>query len=190
MEISTLVKKMLKSYTYSQFIFLFSFLFSFFPESISKNGAVTSSHPIASQVGIDILESGGNAIDAAIAVGFALSVVHPGAGNIGGGGFMLIRLADGSVTSIDFRETAPKLAYRDMYLDDNGQVISNMSWDTIFAVGVPGTVAGFGFAHKKYGSVNWKKIVNPSVKLAKNGFKLDPLNVTYFNSKNYLRKTF
>ena len=88
------------------------------PDAVGRNGIVVSSHELASQIGIDILGQGGNAIDAAIATGFALAVVHPGAGNIGGGGFMVIRLADGTVTTIDFREVAPSRAYRDMFLDD------------------------------------------------------------------------
>ena len=93
------------------------------PDAVGSNGMVVSSHEMASQVGIDILYNGGNAIDAAIATGFALAVVHPGAGNIGGGGFMVIRLADGRVTTIDFREVAPSGAYRDMFLDDSMNVI-------------------------------------------------------------------
>ena len=177
-------KKMLKPLRYSSLL-LFTFAFSLYPESISHNGAVTSSNHIASQVGIDILKNGGNAIDAAIAVGFALSVVHPGAGNIGGGGFMVIRLSNGTVTTIDFREKAPALADRDMYLDDNGSVIPNKSWSTIHAVGVPGTVAGFGYAHEKYGSLKWDTLLKPSIKLAKRGFKLDPLSASYFNSNIY-----
>ena len=97
------------------------------PDAVGKNGMVVSSHELASNVGIEILKSGGNAVDAAIATGFALAVVHPGAGNIGGGGFMVIRLADGTVTTIDFREVAPSSAYRDMFLDDSMNVISGKS---------------------------------------------------------------
>ena len=149
---------MLKPLRYS-LLLIFTFVYSSYPESISQNGSVTSSSMIASQVGVEILEQGGNAIDAAIGVGFALSVVHPGAGNIGGGGFMVIRLSDGTITTIDFREKAPSRAYRDMYLDDEGSVIPNRSWSTIHAVGVPGTVAGFGYVHEKYGSLNWKDLL-------------------------------
>jgi len=164
-------------------------LFARFPSAVGYNGAVSSSNEYATQVGIDILEKGGNAIDAAIGVGFALAVVHPGAGNIGGGGFMVIRTADGEVTTIDFRETAPIKANRDMFLDEEGNVILGKSWSTSWATGVPGSVAGFGMVHEKFGSLSWKKIVKPSVKLAKKGFDLDYLNMSYFNSdyyKNYL----
>ena len=121
---------------------LLSTAFPRFPDAVGKNGMVVSSNKYASEVGIEILKSGGNAIDAAIATGFALAVVHPGAGNIGGGGFMVIRLADGIVTTIDFRETAPTKAYRDMFLDDSLNVISGKSWSTSWAAGVPGSVAG------------------------------------------------
>jgi len=129
------------------------------PDAVGKSGMVVSSHELASQVGIDILKQGGNAIDAAIATGFALSVVHPAAGNIGGGGFMVIRLSDGRVTTIDFREVAPSGAYRDMFLDDSMNVIEDKSWNTAWAAGVPGSVAGFGMAHEKYGSVKWETLI-------------------------------
>ena len=122
------------------------------PTVVGTNGMVVSSHELASIAGIEILKIGGNAIDAAIATGFTLAVVHPAAGNIGGGGFMVIRLADGTVTTIDFREVAPSGAYRDMFLDDSMNVIENKSWNTAWAVGVPGSVAGFGMAHEKYGN--------------------------------------
>ena len=153
------------------------------PDAVGKNGMVVSSHELASQAGINILKQGGNAIDAAIATGFALAVVHPGAGNIGGGGFMVIRLEDGRVTTIDFREVAPSGAYRDMFLDDSLNVIAGKSWKTSLAAGVPGTVAGFGLAHEKFGSTNWEKLVHPAVGLAENGFPLDFQNViamTYY----------
>jgi gamma-glutamyltranspeptidase / glutathione hydrolase len=170
------------------FILILQFLFARFPDAVGYNGAVVSSNEHASQVGLDILSKGGNAIDAAIGVGFALAVVHPGAGNIGGGGFMVIRTADGEVTTIDFRETAPAKASRDMFLDENGEVIQGKSWNTSWASGIPGSVAGFGMAHEKFGTMSWKKIVKPSVSLAKNGFELDYLNSMYLNSdyKNYL----
>lgn len=110
--------------------------------SKSKNGMVVSANKIASKVGVEILKSGGNAIDAAVAVGFALAVTYPYAGNIGGGGFMVIHLQDGTNTTIDFRERAPFTAYRDMYLDKEGNVIENMSLEGAASVGVPGSVAG------------------------------------------------
>ena len=162
-----------------------SILFARNPDAVGQNGMVVSSHQLASEIGIEILKKGGNAIDAAIATGFALSVVHPGAGNLGGGGFMVIRLADGSVTTIDFREVAPSAAFKDMFLDDSLNVIKGKSWSTALASGVPGSVAGFGMAHEKYGKIKWKKLVYPSVKLAKNGFSLDYQNMNYFNHPYY-----
>ena len=114
------------------------------PDAVGINGMVVSSHKLASDVGVEILKSGGNAIDAAIATGLALAVVHPAAGNIGGGGFMVIRLADGTVTTIDFREVAPSAAYRDMFLDDSMNVIAGKSLNTSWAAGVPGRDAVFG----------------------------------------------
>ena len=155
------------------------------PDAVGKNGMVVSSHRLASEIGIDILKKGGNAIDAAIATGFALAVVHPGAGNIGGGGFMVIRLANGDVTTIDFREVSPNFSFKDMFLDDSLNVIPGKSWNTALAAGVPGSVAGFGMAHEKYGKINWKKILDPSVKLAKNGFPLDYQNMKYLNHPYY-----
>jgi len=155
------------------------------PDAVGRNGMVVSSHQLASEIGIDILKKGGNAIDAAIATGFALAVVHPGAGNIGGGGFMVIRLANGDVTTIDFREVSPHFSFKDMFLDDSSNVIPGKSWNTALATGVPGSVAGFGMAHEKYGKINWKKIVYPSMKLAKNGFPLDYQNMKYLNHPYY-----
>ena len=146
---------------------------------------VVSSNKFASEIGIDVLKNGGNAIDAAIATGFALAVVHPGAGNIGGGGFMVIRLADGTVKTIDFRETAPAAAFRDMFLDDSLNVIPGKSWQTSWASGVPGSVAGFGLAYEKYGSANWRDLVKPAVELASSGFPLNYQNMMYFNHPYY-----
>tara|TARA_B100000941_G_scaffold290741_1_gene274440 strand:+ start:992 stop:2677 length:1686 start_codon:yes stop_codon:yes gene_type:complete len=162
-----------------------------FPDAVGYNGAVVSSNEYATKVGIEILENGGNAVDAAIAVGFSLAVVHPGAGNIGGGGFMVIRTAEGNLTTIDFRETAPGLAHRDMFLDEKNEIIPGKSWNTSSASGVPGSVAGFDLAHRKFGTVSWKGLIKPAVKLAKKGFKLDRLNTMYLNSdyyKNFLGK--
>ncbi len=153
------------------------------PDASGKYGAVTSSNAYATQIGIDILKSGGNAVDAAIAVGFALAVVHPAAGNIGGGGFMVIRLADGTVTTIDFREVAPGKATRDMFLDENGEVIPGKSWETSWAAGVPGSVAGFGYAHEKYASLEWKNLVLPAAKLANKGYKPSYLEISKLNEK-------
>ena len=168
------------------YIFLIiNLLFARVPDAVGKNGVVVSSHELASKIGLEVLKDGGNAIDAAIATGFALAVVHPGAGNIGGGGFMVIRLADGTVTTIDFRETAPAAAFRDMFLDDSLNVIPDKSWQTSWAAGVPGSVAGFGLAYEKYGSTNWKDLVKPAAELASNGFPLDYQNMNTFNHPYY-----
>ena len=139
---------------------------------VNDSAMVVSAHPLASKVGADILKSGGNAIDAAIGVQFVLSVVYPSAGNIGGGGFMVIRMHNGDKISLDFREKAPSLATRDMYLDNNGEVIPEISLLGHLAVGVPGTVDGMVNAHKKYGSKPWKDLIQPSIDLARNGFVL------------------
>ena len=168
------------------YIFLIiNLLFARTPDAVGENGVVVSSHELASKIGLEVLKNGGNAIDAAIATGFALAVVHPGAGNIGGGGFMVIRLADGRVTTIDFRETAPAAAFRDMFLDDSLNVIPGKSWQTSLAAGVPGSVAGFGLAYEKYGSANWRDLVKPAVELASNGFPLDYQNMNTFNHPYY-----
>ena len=172
-------------------ILLISISYARFPDATGVNGMVVSSNDLATQAGIDVLQNGGNAIDAAIAVGFALAVTHPGAGNIGGGGFMVIRFADGTSTSIDFRETAPALASKDMFLDEEGNVIKGKSWNTSYAVGVPGTVAGFGYAHEKYGTQRWHYLLQPSIELAKFGHKINYLNFSLLNSpyyKQYLSK--
>ena len=165
--------------------FSFSLIYAKYPDAVSSNGMVTSSHVLASQAGIDVLKNGGNAIDAAVAVGFALAVVHPGAGNIGGGGFMVIRFANGETTTIDFRETAPQLANSDMFLDSDGNVIKGKSWSTSYAVGVPGTVAGLGYAHNKYGTKRWYKLLQPAIQMAKFGHDINYLNFSLLNSPYY-----
>src|SRR5471032_3546997 len=123
------------------------------PAVEAKNGMVVTSQYLASQVGVDILKMGGNAIDAAVAVGYAQAVVNPCCGNIGGGGFMTIHLADGRDTFINFRETAPAAASANMYLDANGKAITNASLFGYLAVGVPGTVLGLDSAQRKYGKL-------------------------------------
>lgn len=142
----------------------------------ARNAMVASQHPLASQIGADIMKKGGNAVDAAIAVGLALAVVYPEAGNIGGGGFMLIRKKDGSVFAIDYREMAPAAAHRDIYIDKDGNLIRGEGGSTrgYRAAGVPGTVAGFEMAFKKHGSgkISWADLVEPSVRLAKDGYVL------------------
>src|SRR5690349_9850633 len=137
----------------------------------ARNGMVVTRDRHATEAGIKVLEAGGNAVDAAIAVGFALAVTHPSAGNIGGGGFMLIRLADGRSTFIDFRERAPQAASRNMYLDASGKATE----DSVIgyrASGVPGTVRGFEYASQKYGKKPWAELVRPAVELASKGFNL------------------
>jgi len=136
----------------------------------AEHGMVVSASAIASQAGRDVLAAGGNAIDAAIATGFALAVTYPTAGNIGGGGFMVIRLPDGRATTIDFREKAPAAATASMFTDANGAYSSIKHHRSHLAVGVPGTVAGFALAHQKYGTAAWKSLVDPAVKLSSDGF--------------------
>jgi gamma-glutamyltranspeptidase/glutathione hydrolase len=139
---------------------------------VTDNGMVVSAHPQSSVIGAGILMAGGNAVDAAVATEFALSVCYPEAGNIGGGGFMVIRLNDGSTDVIDYREKAPFLASRDMYLDASGNVIDGLSTDTHLASGVPGTVDGMLTAHSKYGVLDFKVVIQPAIDIAEKGFPL------------------
>jgi len=138
----------------------------------TPSGMVVSSNTIASQVGAEVLRNGGNAVDAAVATGFALAVVHPSAGNIGGGGFMVIRFPDGRTTALDFREKAPLAANPEMFLDENGEYSRDLHHNSYLSVGVPGTVAGFALAHEKYGTEDWNRLVEPAVLLADQGFDL------------------
>ncbi|HLT87991.1 MAG TPA: gamma-glutamyltransferase [Sphingobacterium sp.] len=147
-----------------------------------NHAAVVTAHPLASQIGVDILKKGGNAVDAAIAVQFALAVVYPNAGNIGGGGFMIYRDKEGHVTSLDFREKAPEHAHRDMYLDEKGDPITGLSLYGQLAAGVPGSVAGMEEAHKKYGSMPWKDLIRPAIDLAENGFSITGQQASEFNN--------
>ena len=119
----------------------------------AERGMVVSAQHLATEVGVNVLKRGGNAVDAAVAVGYALAVVYPAAGNLGGGGFMTIRFADGRKTFLDFRERAPRAATRDMYLDKDGKVVDGLSTTGWLAVGVPGTVSGLEYARKKYGTM-------------------------------------
>ena len=139
----------------------------------SPHGMVVSEHWLASEVGRDVLAAGGNAVDAAIATGFALAVTHPSAGNIGGGGFMVIRFPNGTTTALDFREKAPLGAHPRMWLDERGEYSSEVHHDSHLAVGVPGTVAGFDKAYRLYGTMNWERLVYPSVAIAGDGFEVD-----------------
>ena len=136
----------------------------------SDGGMVVSAYPEASAAGAEALAAGGNAVDAAIATGLALAVTHPAAGNIGGGGFMVIRFPDGRATAIDFREKAPLRAHPEMFLGEDGEYSSRIHHRSHLAVGVPGTVAGFALAHERYGSAEWAGLVEPSVALARDGF--------------------
>ncbi len=137
----------------------------------ARHGMVVADEPLAADVGVAVLQSGGNAVDAAVAVGFALAVTHPYAGNLGGGGFMLVRFADGRSTFIDFRERAPEKASRDMYLDAQGNP-TRESLDGWRSVAVPGSVRGFELAQSKYGSKKWAELIAPAMALASKGFPL------------------
>jgi len=137
-----------------------------------RKGMVVCATPNAAQVGIEILKKGGNAVDAAVAVQFALEVTHPEAGNIGGGGFMVYRSASGETNTLDFREKAPAMASQNMYLDSAGNVIPDMSLYTHQASGVPGSVDGMVEAHRKYGKLKWADLVQPAIDLAHNGFTI------------------
>jgi gamma-glutamyltranspeptidase/glutathione hydrolase len=148
----------------------------------SKNGMVVSTSSYASKVGIEILKKGGNAIDAAVAVGFALAVTYPSAGNIGGGGFMVIHLADGKSTTIDFREKAPLSARKDMYLNEAGEFVPELSQTGTTSAGVPGSVAGLIYALEKYGTLSLAEIIQPAIELAKNGWKLEERDARIFSN--------
>jgi gamma-glutamyltranspeptidase/glutathione hydrolase len=147
-----------------------------------KNGMVVSAHPEASQVGIEILKKGGNAIDAAVAVQFALAVVYPNAGNIGGGGFMVYRSSKGEVNTLDFREKAAASASRNMYLDSVGNPIVDKSLYGHLAAGVPGSVDGMVQAHQKYGKLTWTEVLKPAINLAEKGFKITKRQAAELNS--------
>lgn len=134
---------------------------------------VVSAQHLATQVGVEVLKRGGNAVDAAVAVGYALAVVYPAAGNLGGGGFMTIQLADGRKTFLDFRETAPKGATANMYLDKDGNVIKGISTKGHLAVGVPGSVSGMEYAREKYGTMKRADLLAPAIQFAEQGFVLD-----------------
>ncbi|HEX9310254.1 MAG TPA: gamma-glutamyltransferase, partial [Gemmatimonadaceae bacterium] len=142
--------------------------------AVSQHGMVVSASAIASEAGRNVLATGGNAVDAAIATGFALAVTYPVAGNIGGGGFMVIRFPDGRATTIDFREAAPQRASPDMFLDSAEKYSYQTHHESYKSVGVPGTVAGFVLAHQKYGKTPWARLVDPAVHLAADGFIVPP----------------
>jgi gamma-glutamyltranspeptidase/glutathione hydrolase len=155
-------------------LFLLTFSSTFSKDPVrSKNGMVASACGIATQVGVDILKNGGNAVDAAVATGFALAVTFPQAGNIGGGGFMVIHLKDGRNLTIDYREKAPLNAFEDMYLDEKGEFDINLSTRGWTASGVPGSVAGLIYALDNYGTMNLAEVIQPAIDLAGQGFRLD-----------------
>ena len=166
---------------YSRRLFLLTFLIAFTLSvnantAHGKKGMVVSAEPIATKVGLQILKKGGNAVDAAVATGLALAVTYPVAGNIGGGGFMVIHFPDGRNTAIDFRETAAKLASRDMYLDKNGEFNADLSQNGITSAGIPGSVAGLLYALEKYGTMKLEEVIQPAINLAEDGFPLSASN--------------
>ena len=146
-------------------------------EAVYPTAAVVGPHPLATQVGVEVLQKGGNAIDAAVAVQFAMAVVYPRAGNIGGGGFLVYRPTDGEAITLDYRETAPAAATRDMYLDTAGDVTEGLSTLGHLAVGVPGTVAGIVAMHERFGSLPWAELVQPAIDLATRGYRLSETEV-------------
>ncbi len=174
--------KIMKRLRYIYLLILFLILVSLFfiqftlhdvEASVYKNGVVVADSDIAVDAGLRILKEGGNAIDAAITVAFVLAVVFPQAGNIGGGGFLVYRQADGNVITINYREKAPLKAYRDMYLDEQGNIREKLSVSGPLAAGIPGTVAGMYLAWKKYGSLPWDMLIQPAIDLAEKGFNIN-----------------
>ena len=151
-----------------------------------KNGMVVTASKEATEIGLQILKNGGNAVDAAVAVGFALSVSLPSAGNIGGGGFMVLHLEDGTNITIDFRETAPVKSTKNMFLDEDGNYELKNSTTGGKSVGIPGTVDGLILALEKYGTMKLKDVIQPSIDLAKNGFVIGYRladNINYYNDR-------
>ncbi|MFZ0963899.1 MAG: gamma-glutamyltransferase [Terriglobia bacterium] len=155
-----------------------------------RSGMVASSEPLASQVGVEILKAGGNAVDAAVAVGFALAVTFPQAGNLGGGGFMLIRMSSGDAIVVDYREQAPAAATRAMYLDAQGNVIPGASTIGARAAGVPGTVRGLALAEEKYGHLGLARVMAPAIRLARKGFPVSYSLAEHFRSERPLLEKF
>jgi gamma-glutamyltranspeptidase/glutathione hydrolase len=158
------------------------FILSIFSSSIAQKSMVVSARVEASQIGIDIMKKGGNAFDTMCATELALAVAYPYAGNIGGGGFMVYRKANGEIGSLDYREKAPLQASKDMYLDKNGKVIKNLSTDGALAVGIPGTIAGVFAVHKKFGKLPLADIINPAIELAKKGIIVTQKDADHINT--------
>src|SRR5579864_1548974 len=162
---------------------------SAFEPVAARHGMVVTSEPLATDAGVEILQAGGNAVDAAVAVGFALAVTYPYAGNIGGGGFMLVRMATGDAAFIDYREEAPGAATRNMYLDAKGELIPDASIVGARAVGVPGTVAGLALAEQKYGKLGLARVMAPAIRLAAEGFPVGyNFSQSLFNDQKHLSK--
>ncbi len=179
---------MLKKYTLLAFLAVFAIACQPISKqsenrgTLAKNGLVSSAHPLASEVGVQILKKGGNAADATVATFFALSVVYPRAGNIAGSAFVVYRLGSGEIGSIDGREKAPSKGHRDMFLDKDGNVIKDLSLIGHLAVGVPGSVDAMVEMHKKLGKLAWKDLIQPAINLANNGFKLTKREAESLNS--------
>ncbi|HEX7341598.1 MAG TPA: gamma-glutamyltransferase, partial [Rhodanobacteraceae bacterium] len=150
----------------------------------AKHAMVVTTQHLATEVGLNILKQGGNAVDAAVAVGYALAVVQPCCGNIGGGGFMTLHLADGKNIFLDFREKAPLAATTDMYQDASGHVVKGRSTGTYLGVGVPGTVMGMDDALKKYGTMSLAQVMAPAIKLARDGFILEPGDIRILHERS------
>lgn len=177
----------------SAFLLLFFFSVGVYGQPTTnsyKNGMIVSAHPLASEVGVDILKRGGNAVDAAIAVQFALAVVYPNAGNIGGGGFMVYRASNNELATLDFRETAPEKASRDMYLDASGNPIERLSLDGQLSVGTPGTVDGMIKAHEKFAKLPWKVLLQPAIDLARKGFPITAMQADELNKRKEVFQRF
>ena len=167
---------------YPLIVFILILLFSCSSYTKRESYAVASRHHLATDIGMKVLEDGGNAIDAAIAVAFALAVVNPSAGNIGGGGFMLIHIAEKNETlTIDYRERAPINSFENMFQDNNGKVIKGLSLNSILASGVPGTISGMFYAAEMFGTIDIKSLINPSINLARKGFVLSDFQAKNLN---------
>ena len=180
LKISQISKIFISKYSLIAFFLTILFFFSSFLKAESY--AVATRHHLATDIGMKVLEEGGNAIDAAVAVAFALAVVNPSAGNLGGGGFMLLHLAETNETfSIDYRERAPIKSFEKMFQDDSGKVIKGLSLNSILASGVPGTVSGMFYASEKFGTVNIENLINPSIELARKGFVLSDFQAKNLN---------